>query len=204
MNNIRKILYNIAINDLDYPVSKRIVLDTGIKRNIICPYYAKWHSMLLRCYNEKHLIKNPSYKGCSVSEDWLRASNFKSWMEQQDWEGKHLDKDLLFQSNKVYSPETCIFISSRINSFIIENHSKRGEYPIGVFKQKTSEKYNAMCRSVVDGKNTHLGYYQTVEEAHKAWLDFKLQQAHILANEEKDEKVGKALILKYENYKNMS
>ena len=76
--------------------------------------------MLQRCYSESHLVRQPTYKGCSVCEEWLTFSNFKSWMEQQDWEGKQLDKDLLVYKNKIYSPETCVFVSSVINSFFVE------------------------------------------------------------------------------------
>jgi len=39
-------------------------------------------------------------------------------MERQDWEGKHLDKDILIPGNKIYSPDRCIFVSSLINLLI--------------------------------------------------------------------------------------
>ena len=75
---------------------------------------------------------SPTYKGCSVSEEWLRFSNFKRWMEKQDWDGKQLDKDILFEGNKVYSAETCVFVTSVVNSFTSDSGAKRGEWLIGV------------------------------------------------------------------------
>lgn len=38
-------------------------------------------------------------------------------MDQQDWKGKHLDKDLLGDTYE-YSPEKCCFISKRLNTEI--------------------------------------------------------------------------------------
>ena len=50
-------------------------------------------------------------------------------MEQQDYDGKHLDKDLLVCNNKVYSPETCVFVPREINQFLTKSNNSRGKYP---------------------------------------------------------------------------
>lgn len=65
-----------------------------------------------KCYNGATQINTASLlmSGCSVCEEWLTFSNFKRWMEQQDYEGKALDKDLLVSQNKTYSSETCVFV----------------------------------------------------------------------------------------------
>jgi hypothetical protein len=36
---------------------------------------------------------NDTDTGCSVSDDWKYFSNFKLWMEKQDWGRKHLDDE---------------------------------------------------------------------------------------------------------------
>ena len=41
--------------------------------------YKCWKSMLMRCYSAKYQKKQPTYKGCYVSEGWLYYPNFKKW-----------------------------------------------------------------------------------------------------------------------------
>lgn len=65
----------VGINDAGYPV--------GIKGSL-CPFYKTWVSMIRRCYDEKVHELKPCYSGCSVVDEWLLFSNFKSWMEDQD------------------------------------------------------------------------------------------------------------------------
>ena len=205
MDKKTKLLYGVAINDADYVPSKCETIgyiNGKQKRKLVwsCPFYVKWNSMLARCYSEKSKVRNPTYQGCYVIEEWLTFSNFKSWMEQQDWEGKQLDKDLLSPGNKEYGPKTCVFVDAKVNTFTTERAARRGEYPIGVSFSKQDGKFNAMCRSVTTGKQEYLGMFKTAEEAHSAWLIFKLEQAYILAAEQNDEMVAKALIDRYENY----
>lgn len=123
-------------------------------------------------------------------------------METQNWEGKHLDKDLLIKGNKTYSPNTCVFLDARINTFLTESGAGRGKFPIGVSLERESGKYVAQCWSIELGKNKKIGRFKTPEEAHKAWLAFKLEQAYTLAAQQTDERVSKALIERYENYTN--
>ena len=109
----KRLVYGVGINDADYVVQKweTIGYVNGKQKQKliwICPYYSAWKSMLKRCYSSKYQDKRPTYKGCSVSDEWLTFSVFKVWMEKQDWEGKQLDKDLLFEGNKIYSADTCV------------------------------------------------------------------------------------------------
>ena len=154
--------------------------------------------MLARCYTERIHKKSPNYADCTVVEDWHLFSNFRKWMETQEWEGLHLDKDILVPGNKVYSPETCVFVTQEVNAFYNDHGRARGPWPIGVtFHKKT---FQGKCTDVLLGKEIHLGTFQTPEEAHAAWLDHKREQAWILASRQKDARVAKALIDRYENY----
>lgn len=191
-----RLVQGVGINDADYNVTRRE--GVGVERNIVwrCPFHVKWGTMVARCYSDNW----PAYKDCSVVDSWLRFSNFKSWMEQQDWEGKELDKDILYPGNKIYSPDRCVFIDAKVNSFVIDSEAARGSYPLGVFLEKRTGNFEARCKSVVTGKQEYLGQFKTPEEAHGAWLAFKLKQAYILANQQTDERVAKALIDRYENY----
>lgn len=198
-----KLVYGVGINDADYVVDKKKT--TGYEdgkqkwcRLWMCPFYSVWKSMISRCYSQKFQSRKPTYIGCSVCEEWLTFSKFKSWMETQDWEGKQLDKDLLFPGNKIYSTETCVFISSDINNFILEKSNARGEWPIGVCWIGSIKKFKAGIR--FSGKTEYLGYFYSAEEAHQAWLTRKLELAKLLASEQDDPKIAKALIERYKNY----
>ena len=96
--NPRKLVCGVGINDADYAVVEWETIGyvngkQNQKRVWECPYYKVWGSMLKRCYSDKYQERYQTYKGCTVSEEWLTFSNFKNWMEKQDWEGKHLDKE---------------------------------------------------------------------------------------------------------------
>lgn len=187
-------VFGVGINDAGYQVSR---YEDG-KRVWACPFYVKWKDMLKRCYRDSYKETNPTYTECSVCNDWIYFTKFKSWMEQQDWEGKQLDKDLLVTGNKVYSPETCVFIDNKVNTFLIERNASRGAWPIGV--SASGKRFSAYCRVLGKKGNEYLGKFDTPEEAHQAWLAFKLGQACILADEQTDDRIAKALISRYENY----
>lgn len=82
-------------------------------------HYIKWFSMFNRCYNHKYHEKQPHYLGCSVSEEFHCFQDFAKWMDENWYEYDkmlELDKDLLIEGNKVYSPEACCFIPKEINN----------------------------------------------------------------------------------------
>ena len=195
-----ELVYGFGINDLDYPVTKTMKIDGKRRQVWICPFYQKWRSMLGRCYSEKYRIAEPTYTNCYVVEEWKYLSKFKIWMEAQDWEGKSLDKDLLVAGNKVYGPDTCVFVDEAVNNFILECNSKRGEWPVGVCFHKQRNKFISSISMLSEGKRKYLGLYNTPQEAHKVWLENKLEQAYILASKETDPRIAKALIERYENY----
>lgn len=170
MGGKRKLKYGVALNDADYQISKLIQ-----GKKVICPYYNVWDKMLKRCYSKSSLKSKPSYVGCKVCEEWLTFSNFKAWMEGKDWEDRELDKDIL-GNGKIYSPETCIFITPRLNRFLTNSKSSRGDYRIGVDYVEEYGKYRSRCSNPFSkGKWFSLGLYLTEEEAYRAWLVKKLE-----------------------------
>lgn len=184
----------VGLNDADYKISR-----WEGKQVWVCPFYMCWVNMLKRCYSLVSQKARPTYIGCSVVDEWLVFSGFKVWMEQQDWKGKHLDKDLISPGNKVYGPETCLFVDIKVNCFLIEKVKSNG-LPVGVTHSQTDGRFIAQGAGIFTG-NKHLGTFMTPEEAHQAWLSFKLEQAYILADLQTDERVSLALIKRYENYK---
>ena len=162
-----KLVYGVGIYDLRYDPSYCINKKNKGKIVWRCPCYQKWISILERCYGEKYLQRVPSYRGCSICEEWKTFSNFMAWMKTQSWEGKHLDKDILIPGNKVYSPETCVFVSNQINQLLKNNHTTRGKYPVGVVLSKHKKKFESGLQRF--GKTCHIGYFETPEEAHEAY-----------------------------------
>lgn len=201
-----KTVCGVGVNDSDYVTQKYMYFGRvggKVKHKLIwrCPYYNVWKSMITRCYSRNKDKLYPTYAKVSVCEEWLVFSNFKSWMEKQDWEGKELDKDLLVPGNKIYSPETCCFLDRKVNNFIRDIKRSRGNFPTGVYFNKKLQKYVSQCIQL-DGKQKYLGLFNTAKEAHFAWVSEKLRVAKILAKELKDERVSFALVRRYENMKN--
>lgn len=195
----RRPIFGIGINDVDYNVYAYEYTGGKRKRSWICPFYRKWLSMLTRCYCNSTRKDNLTYEDCYINKEWVYLSNFKAWMEKQDWEGKDLDKDLLFSGNREYGPDTCVFVSRKVNLFLTEGKHSLNNKLIGVTQNKGSTKYIAACNSIT-GKRVYLGSFISEQTAHKAWLAFKLDQARILAAEQTDLRISLALINKYENY----
>lgn len=81
--------------------------------------YACWQHMIERWYLEKKKDIHPSYYGISeISEEWQCYANFADWYDSHYYEVNerlHLDKDILYKGNKIYSPHHCIFVPQRIN-----------------------------------------------------------------------------------------
>lgn len=199
----KKLVCGVGINDADYKVTRGSTIEVDGKRvykvEWRCPFYVTWKSMIVRCYSDKYQSKRPTYEGCTVCGDWLIFSNFRAWMIQQDYKGKELDKDLLFKCNKVYSPTTCVFVSRMVNLFMGDSGATRGKYLIGASWNKAAGKFLAHCRNPFLNKGAHLGCFDTEQEAHQAWLKRKLELAHLLAAEQTDTRVAKALIERYSN-----
>ena len=176
----RKPICGIGINDAKYVVSPVL---NGIK--LFCPYYRTWSDMITRCYSSKFHDKNTTYSNCTTITDWHIFSNFKSWMLTQNWEGKALDKDLLKDGNKIYSPECCIFVSQQLNNLLMSRSSARGKYPQGVSVDKRINSFVASC--AVYGKAKRIGCYKTPEEASAAYKQFKSKHILEVAEEYKNE-----------------
>jgi hypothetical protein len=160
---LRKPIYGIGTNDADYMVDPRIDGKRGR-----CPIYRVWKSMLERCYSEKRQAKCPTYIGCTVCKEWLTFSNFRRWMVNQDWQGKQLDKDILVKGNKIYSAETCCFVTQAVN--MIESRAKHYKFisPVGenvdVYNLSEFCRTNGLHQSHMS--QVHLGR----RKQHKGWL----------------------------------
>lgn len=136
--------------------------------------YNLWQCMIRRCYCQKYQSKQPTYVGCSVSENFKSYSFFYDWCHAQIGYGIasfELDKDIIISNNKQYSEDACIFVPKEVNIFFSDRGAKRGEYPLGVYFDKDAGKYKARCS--VNGKLKHLGYFNCPNAAHAVYKRFK-------------------------------
>jgi len=115
--------------------------------------YNHWIHMINRCYDTKEYL---SYKDCEVCKEWHNFQNFNNWYKENYYEITNekmcLDKDILVKGNRLYSPETCVFVPEKINLLFVGSKKNRGIYPVGVRKTKNQKKYYASfsknCKSI--------------------------------------------------------
>lgn len=197
LNKRSKLICGVGINDADYNVQEYEVINGKRKNLWICPFYTKWCNIINRCYSDNYHKQYPTYRGCTVSEEWKTFSNFKAWMETQDWKDKCLDKDILFKGNKIYSSNTCVFVTNAVNLFFVDRSRYRGKFPLGVSIKGQS--YTATCSDPFKRSTGYVGIYPTPEEAHLAWKARKHQYAVELAECTcvMDERVRQVLLTRY-------
>lgn len=151
--------------------------------------YDTWSGMFTRCYNLKYQKEKPTYIGCEVCEEWLNLQNFGKWYDENYYElgseQMHIDKDILIKNNKLYSPDTCIFVPNNINTLFTNCKTVRGEFPIGVSYNKQGLKhYKArISNNICEGKRYDIGNFYTPEEAFYAYKKEKERIIKQIADE---------------------
>lgn len=193
MSKNNKLIQGVGVNDADYPVYKK---ENG-KNVWCCPYYRTWNNMFVRAYNDKLKQKRPTYEDVTVCEEWHSFMRFRVWMVEQDWKGKQLDKDILFQGNKVYSPDACVFVHRVVNLFLTDSAAARGEWPVGVSWVENTQKFHSRYSNPFTKKYEHLGYFTCPQQAHQAWKKRKHELACQLADLQTDQRVAEALRIRY-------
>tara|TARA_R110001632_G_scaffold166585_1_gene285028 strand:- start:1076 stop:1714 length:639 start_codon:yes stop_codon:yes gene_type:complete len=129
--------------------------------------YNIWVSMIQRCYSKKCQATNPTYKDCSVCDDWLDFQVFAKWFDDNYVDGYHLDKDIKNKGNKIYSPENCLFVSQNENTaFAFAKHYKfispKGE-AVSIYNMRKFCRDNGVTASRMNA--VHRGN----EKQHKGW-----------------------------------
>jgi len=207
--SLKPTVHSAGINDVNYRIQiTETLLDKNgkLRQKVtgICPYYDDWRGMVQRCFDHKLQQRNPTYKGCTMCEEWKYFSNFIKWVDSQpnkNWQDCQLDKDLLIKGNKHYSPETTLYLPHNVNVFLIDSAKSRGELMIGVCVEKSNRKNpfraQCACRLVSGNKRGYLGLFPTELEAHKAWQAKKHEYACRFADLQDDPRVAQALRERY-------
>jgi len=166
--------------------------------------YITWQALLKRCYSSDCHIKQPTYKGVTVYDNWHNFQVFGDWYDKQykeeDWQ---LDKDLLSRGKKIYSPETCVFIPRELNMFLGRDKGS-GEYPAGV--KRIGSRYRSQIQCSLSGRKLHLGMFDTIAEADLAYRNKRLVNMVVWLklidnNPNIDYRVYDGLKVIYEEYK---
>lgn len=151
-----------------------------------------WNNMIKRCYDKTNNKKNVTYEDCEICDEWLNFQNFAKWYEENYYEvdGKStfLDKDILIKGNKIYSPQTCVFVPRLINNLFTKRQNDRGEYPIGVEPYKDTNKFISIISETHRNKNTkrtHLGIRDSIEETFYLYKIYKEKLIKEIADEYK-------------------
>ena len=161
--------------------------------------YSHWFAMLNRCYNVCY-TEQPTYINCEVCKEWHNFQNFAKWYEENyyeiEGEEMHLDKDILCKGNKIYSPQTCIFVPRNINMIFVNSKKTRGDYPVGISYHKHkngNDKLDIRC-NIIDKstnktktivlKNVPINY--PIEQAFNIYKTFKEKYIKQVADEYKD------------------
>jgi len=132
--------------------------------------YKVWSNLLLRTIANPLKKYFPSYMECELCEEWKEYANFKAWYSNPVngyINGYDLDKDLLSNGRKLYSPETCCFIPKHLN-FLLRNKPKNDGLPNGVYKN--GKKYQS--RFMYRGKRYFM-QHPTAESAEKEYKRVK-------------------------------
>ena len=154
--------------------------------------YETWRGMLKRCYDEKYLIKEPTYNKCSISDEWLIYDNFYNWVINQENYGKWhtggrewaIDKDIIYKGNKLYSKETCFLVPKNVNALFTNRKLHRGKYPIGVDYYEHLNGFRASCMNPFTKKQEYIGIYSSPEQAFYAYKKYKENIIKLVAEQE--------------------
>lgn len=152
------------------------------------PSYRTWRMMLQRCYDEKVHKVEPRYKDCAVCEEWHSLFRFNEWYLKNYYsisnERMELDKDILLKNNKIYSPDTCVFVPQRINTLFVTANKIRGEFPIGVYYDRQKKRY--IANMTYNGKSIKVARCITPIEAFYEYKFYKEYYIKEIAEEYKE------------------
>lgn len=132
--------------------------------------YSTWTDMILRCYCAEFNNKNKTYRDVTVCAEWHNFQNFAEWFDANYNEGMHLDKDIKIDGNKVYSPESCLFVSQTDNAIKARAKTYLFRSPLG----EVVEIYNLLgfCRDNNLPASNMSAVNQGADKSCKGWTKY--------------------------------
>ena len=121
--------------------------------------YKAWQGMLHRCYSERLHQERPSYKGVEVCKRWLTLSNFvediihlegyTEWAENK--QKMALDKDIKGNDCKIYSPDTCKFVTYTDNTKECNSRMSSKKPVVRISKDSSIKEYPSVMATEKEG-----------------------------------------------------
>jgi len=174
----------------EWRISKLITHSPYVYEQVHSISGMRWSGIGKRCkVGSLEQKKHPNYIGCV--NNYLDFQEFVEWSRSEVGYQKFeengnawcIDKDILGNRSKIYSPETCIFIPNRVNVFLTLRTLFRGEYPLGVSWKTKNNKFTAQM--TYNGSN-YLGLFEDPMEAHRAWQRAKIGAGREIAEPYKE------------------
>lgn len=120
-----RLVCGIGVNDAWYVTERK---EDGVV--VKCPYSMKWKSMLTQV---SKLVKRNNLPITEfVCSEWLKFSNFRAWMEHQNWK----EKEFTLKDTYPYSPTTCTFIPDRKGNLVCG---------VGLYLEGKYKGYDSTC-----------------------------------------------------------
>ena len=135
--------------------------------------YNVWRNMKRRCAsNNPPSFKYYRLRGITVWEEWeFDCMKFFDWAMKNGYkEGLELDR---INNNGNYTPENCRFVTKSenlANSRLIRSNNTTGYRGVYLVKGEKKIKYRAHAN--IGKKHTSLGFFNTKEDAARAYNDF--------------------------------
>lgn len=157
------------------------------KTNLISKCYISWTEMIKRAYSKEHKKTLPTYDRCTIHKEWGNYQIFSEWYYQNlpktkiDNQKYDLDKDLLSNKIKTYSPKTCCLLPHCINVAMTTKSGGKYKYS-GV--RPEHKKFIALITK--RNKPYRLGLSNTEDEAYEIYKMAKESYIRELAAEYRD------------------
>lgn len=132
--------------------------------------YSTWWNMLKRALCPKFKEKHPTYKSCTIDTEWLNFQNFCGWFYDNYFEGASLDKDIKVIGNKMYSKDTCLFVTKEDNSLQVSGSRDKRYYlvsPKGVIYEFSNQRAFAREHELSQSGVNNL--INNKQKTHKGW-----------------------------------
>lgn len=171
--------YDKSIFGIGYIGDGKYMTQVDGKKQLV---YQVWVSMIERCCVEEKRDKHKAYEKSELCLEWHNYQNFAEWFENNSYdignERLHLDKDIMYKGNTIYSPYHCILVPQIINEQF-KSHSgreKKIDTDLPYTIRRTATGYSATYR----GKT--LGIYKTVDECISVYLSKKKEYLNELVD----------------------